>query len=288
MSPARVERERGWEVPAVEGEPAAPSDEPAPASRWRELAVRVALLTGCAVIVAAIALAIHLTKLEIPPVQAPVRALQPATAPVTALEPQPGVGGSASPVDRVDPAWARQVAAATGVPVRALLAYASADLTVDAEQPGCGIGWNTLAAIGAVESGHGTHGGATLGQDGHPSPPIRGIPLDGQREGVAAIADTDDGVWDGDVTWDRAVGPMQFIPSTWARWEADGNGDGVGDPNQIDDAALAAVHYLCASGNMTTPDGWRAAVLSYNRSDAYADQVAQIANGYASAAGTVP
>ena len=45
---------------------------------------------------------------------------------------------------------------------------------------------------------------------------------------------------------DRAVGPMQFLPASWARYGADGNGDGVRDPHQLDDAALAAAAYLCA------------------------------------------
>lgn len=69
--------------------------------------------------------------------------------------------------------------------------------------------------------------------------------------------------------------------STWAKWGADGNGDGVASPNQIDDAALAAARYLCASGTMTNTAGWRAAVFSYNQSNAYVNEVAAIANRYA-------
>lgn len=239
---------------------------------------------GVVVIAAAATAAMHLSSLGVPAVPMPTPAAAP---PLADAGPAPADRPDASSPVRIDPVWSQRVATATGIPVRALLAYASADLSVDAEQPGCGIGWNTLAAIGAVESGHGTHAGAVLGEDGYPDPPIRGIPLDGQRDGVAAIADTDGGLWDGDTVWDRAVGPMQFVPSTWERWAADGNGDGLDDPNQIDDAGLAAARYLCASGSLATPDGWRAAVLSYNRSDAYVDQVARIANGYATAAGAV-
>jgi membrane-bound lytic murein transglycosylase B len=77
---------------------------------------------------------------------------------------------------------------------------------------------------------------------------------------------------------------MQFIPGTWRRWGADADGDGVADPNQIDDAALTAARYLCAAGSMRNPSGWRTAVLSYNHSEEYVDRVAGAANDYAAKA----
>jgi membrane-bound lytic murein transglycosylase B len=190
---------------------------------------------------------------------------------------------SSSPLDRVDHAWAAKAAAATGIPDRAFLAYASADLTIEAEQPACGLGWNTLAAIGTVESDNGTYGGATLLPNGYTSKPLIGVPLDGGTFGgerVAAIPATGQGKPDGD-GWEHAIGPMQFLPSTWAKWGANGSGDLVASPDQIDDAALAAARYLCASGPMTTAAGWRAAVFSYNQSNAYVNEVADIANRYA-------
>jgi membrane-bound lytic murein transglycosylase B len=186
-----------------------------------------------------------------------------------------------SPTRRVDPTWAARTAAATGIPVRAVLAYGSATLTLGTQQPGCHIAWNTLAGIGAVESAHGTHSGARLLASGTTVPAIRGPALNGK--GVGTIRDSDNGSWDGDRAWDRAVGPMQFIPGTWRRWGTDGSGDGVADPNQIDDAALTAARYLCASGSMASGDGWRAAILSYNHSDAYVNNVAAMANRYAAA-----
>src|SRR5699024_2158668 len=134
--------------------------------------------------------------------------------------------------------------------------YGRAELAMRAEQPDCGLSWATLAGIGRIESNHGRYGGAVVGTDGYPSKPIIGVPLDGSP-GVDTISDTDNGVYDGDPTHDRAVGPMQFIPSTWLRWASDGNGDGVGSPQQIDDAALAAARYLCAGGrDMGTAEGW--------------------------------
>lgn len=191
-----------------------------------------------------------------------------------------------SPTQRVSPAWADAVAGLTGIPRRALLAYAAADLAMDAASPSCRLGWNTLAAIGSVETGHGTHGGTGLNAAGYPSVPIRGVALDGN--GVAAIRDTDGGRWDGDTVWDRAVGPMQFIPSTWARFASDGNADGVGDPNQVDDAALGAARYLCATGTMDSAETWRGAILAYNNSSSYVDQVASRANAYARAVEEIP
>jgi membrane-bound lytic murein transglycosylase B len=187
------------------------------------------------------------------------------------------------PIQGVDPTWLARTAAATGIPSRALLAYASANLQLRAEKPACALGWNTLAAIGLAESGHGTHAGSSIDENGVARPAILGIRLDGSQ-GIAAIRDTDKGAYDGDTQWDRAVGPMQFIPSTWAMDGADGNGDGVKDPQNIDDAALAAARYLCASSAMSTPAAWRTAVQSYNNSGPYIDSIAAAANRYASQA----
>jgi membrane-bound lytic murein transglycosylase B len=106
--------------------------------------------------------------------------------------------------------------------------------------------------------------------------PIRGIHLDG-RAGVALVRDTDGGKLDGDPNFDRAVGPMQFIPSTWAVSGVDGNGDGMKDPNNIFDAALATAHFLCAgSGDMTNPAQETAAVRRYNDADEYVPRPEQV------------
>ena len=88
--------------------------------------------------------------------------------------------------------------------------------------------------------------------------------------------------WHGDPTWDHAFGPMQFISSTWTSWQADGDGDGVADPNDIDDAALAAADYLCADGHdLTSGEGWTSAVLSYNHARSYLEAVHDAATAYA-------
>lgn len=149
--------------------------------------------------------------------------------------------------------------------------------------PSCGLGWTTIAGIAFVESDHGRHGGASVGEDGTVTPPIFGIALDG--ESAAYIPDSDGGVIDGDAENDRAVGPMQLIPQTWRNWHVDGNGDGVEDPQNLDDAVVATTNYLCrASGDMVDRAGWRAGIGAYNSSDAYIRAVADAANRYAKAA----
>ncbi|MEC3973900.1 lytic transglycosylase domain-containing protein [Amycolatopsis sp. H20-H5] len=183
--------------------------------------------------------------------------------------------------------WAAGAAPVVGVPARALMAYGNAEIAMRSTQPGCRISWATLAGIGRIESNHGQYGGAVLGADGRPSKPIIGVPLDGSS-GVKAIGDTDGGSLDGDPVTDRAVGPMQFIPSTWRKYASDGNGDGLGDPQQIDDAALAAARYLCVNGrDMASAAGWWSGILSYNNSTEYAQKVFGLADGYAKAAQTI-
>jgi membrane-bound lytic murein transglycosylase B len=208
-----------------------------------------------------------------PAAQSP--ALTGAPAPVAPAPARP----AADPY-RPDDAWLARVAAQTGIPPRALAAYARAHLRVAAEQPGCRVAWNSLAAIGGIESTHGSVHGSVLGEDGVPRPQILGPVLDGGAFG--AVHDTDGGAFDGDTTWDRAIGPLQFIPSTWETWGADGDGDGISDPNQIDDAALAAARYLCHAGDLAEPDTWRRAIFSFNHSDAYVADIANLANVYAS------
>ncbi len=82
---------------------------------------------------------------------------------------------------------------------------------------------------------------------------------------------------------------MQFIPGTWRSWGADGNGDGRKDPHNIHDAALAAGRYLCAGDrDLTGSAQLRAAVLSYNHSDAYLRTVLAWFDFYRKGAHAVP
>ncbi|MGH3978746.1 MAG: lytic transglycosylase domain-containing protein [Pseudonocardiaceae bacterium] len=215
----------------------------------------------------------------LPDVPAPVE-LGGMTVPLPQPEPEPAPAPAAPDPQQLFERWAAETAATTGVPERALWAYGNAHAVLAEIQPGCRLTWITLAGVARIESNHGRFRGRTLSADGVPSSPIIGVPLNGAPS-VRAIGDTDGGALDGDPVWDRAVGPFQFIPSTWARWRSDGNGDGVGDPQNIDDSALAAARYLCAGGrDIATGEGWLAAVLSYNRSVAYAHDVYTAAASY--------
>ena len=208
----------------------------------------------------------------VPAQPGPAPAEQPGPAPE---EPPPGAPQQAYA------RWAAGVAPVTGVPERALQAYAYAHTVVAETQPDCRLTWVTLAGIARIESNHGRFQGRTLGEDGRPSTPIIGIPLNGGPN-VRAIGDTDGGQLDGDQVWDRAVGPFQFIPTSWAKWRSDGDGDGAGDPQNIDDASVAAARYLCAGNrDLSTGLGWQRAVLSYNNSAAYVQSVYSAAEGYA-------
>lgn len=251
---------------------------------------RVPILAGVGlaiVALVAVGLGVTMTAGGTPP-GAPVPGIGAAPAGAT-LAPTPGTAPSTAPRMAADPgsaggpvpsaSWVAATAAATGIPAPAVRAYGAAQLR---EPAGCGLGWTTLAGIGWVESHHGTIGNRTLGEDGRSSRPILGPALDG-RDGRAAISSAPGSRSSpGARRWDRAIGPLQFLPSTWVKYAADGDGDGTADPNDLDDAALAATDYLCADGyDLSTGAGWAAAVFAYNHSQAYVNRVYAAATAYA-------
>src|SRR5215218_1126434 len=114
-----------------------------------------------------------------------------------------------------------------------------------------GIDWAILAAIGKMESGHGEGG--------------KEVTCIGSSAGVQ--------------------GPMQFLPSTWATVGVDGNGDGVKDVCQYEDAIFGAANYLARSG---APQDYHAALFSYNHAEQYVQVVLAQAEKYRSAEEDAP
>ena len=106
-----------------------------------------------------------------------------------------------------------------------------------------GLSWTVLAAIGQIESG------------------------DGQNMGPSTAG---------------ALGPMQFLPSTWAAWGVDGFGE-TGPPDIMNpfDAVPSAARMLCADGATTGDQGLRQAIFDYNHATWYVDEVLTLAAEYA-------
>jgi membrane-bound lytic murein transglycosylase B len=171
---------------------------------------------------------------------------------------------------------------ALGIPAIAMSAYRNAEHKMAVEAPGCGLSWNLLAGIGRIESGHA--GGGAVDARGTAVIPIYGPALDGTLPGNEVILQSSVG---NRVTYARAMGPMQFLPGTWARYASDGKGDGTADPQNLFDATLAAARYLCSGGlNLRDPAQVMAAILRYNNSMPYAQNVLGWAGAYAT--GVVP
>jgi membrane-bound lytic murein transglycosylase B len=171
---------------------------------------------------------------------------------------------------------------ALGIPTMALSAYRNAEQKMAMAEPGCGVSWNLLAGIGRIESGHA--GGGAVDARGTAVTPIYGPSLDGTLPGNEVIISSSAG---NRLTYARALGPMQFLPGTWARYAADGDGDGVADPQNLFDSTLTAARYLCSGGlNLRDPAQVMAAILRYNNSTPYAQNVLGWAAAYAT--GVVP
>ena len=201
------------------------------------------------------------------------------TQAITAPASVTSAGGSRSGVP-ADGGRIIATSSTSGIPAAALAAYQRAETVINSADRSCHLDWQLIAAIGRVESDHGRTNGNTLDGTGVARPGIYGLALDGTH-GTSRIADTDAGQYDADARYDRAIGPMQFIPSTWSVVGVDADGDGKRNPQDVDDAALATAVYLC-SGNddLSTVGGQRSAVYRYNHSTSYVDLVMSIASAY--------
>jgi membrane-bound lytic murein transglycosylase B len=123
-------------------------------------------------------------------------------------------------------------ATAGGIPAAYLILYRAAALTCP------GLPWVVLAAIGQVETGHGSN-------------------MSSSSAG--------------------AQGPMQFLPGTFAAYAVDGNGDGVKDIHNPADSIFTAAAYLCANHGGRNAAGTRAAIYRYNHANWYVELVLNIA-----------
>ena len=104
-----------------------------------------------------------------------------------------------------------------------------------------GLRWQVLASIGQIESGHGRNvGPSTAG----------------------------------------ALGPMQFLPSTWAAYGVDGDGDGKADVLNPYDAVPSAALYLCRNGAGAGGQSLYDAIYAYNHADWYVQEVLALADRY--------
>lgn len=187
---------------------------------------------------------------------------------------------SATGANTGEPASVVRAAPVSGViPQRMVEAYQRGEAVAAQRAPQCNMPWWLLAGIGRVESGHAA--GGAVDANGVTVTRILGPRLDGTTPDTAVITDTDGGRFDGDPHYDRAVGPMQFIPGTWVLAGVDGNGDGTANPSQVDDAAASAAMYLCSGGgDMSNPADMASAILRYNNSTQYVQDVLAGATAY--------
>jgi hypothetical protein len=152
-------------------------------------------------------------------------------------------GASSKVVNLVPVVTATKLPVATSVPTGKPASYLA--LYQESAAQYCrGLSWTVLAAIGEIESGDGANNGpSTAG----------------------------------------ALGPMQFMPATWAAWGIDAFGE-TGKPNIMDplDAVPSAARMLCADG-AGSASSLRAAIFDYNHADWYVNEVLALATEYAQA-----
>lgn len=159
-------------------------------------------------------------------------------------------------------------------------AYEKAAASAQQTQPGCGLQWGVLAAIGQVASHHGTTDGRSVGSDGVLAPPLFGKSLDGAG-GIPEVADTDKGSLDGDAEFDRTMGPMKLLPATWAEFGVDADGNGTKDVHNIADATSAVAAHLCQGGSdLSQESGLRKALSRFNALPVYTDTVVKLASQF--------
>jgi hypothetical protein len=269
-----------------------PPAEPAMAAeRRRRRSLVAGLVVSLTLLVLAAVVGVVVGVVSVPRGVAPVADPSPRTAqPTPALPSSAPAVPSGSPLptpptpptrpaDQLGP-WAARISAQIGVPPVAIQAYGYAAEAMRTGDPQCHLGWTTLAGVGQVESSHGQSSGAVLEVSGRSTPVVIGPALDG-RGGRALVHDTDAGAFDGDSTYDRAMGPMHLLPAEWRRYSVDADADAIADPYDIDDATLALARLLCAGPeDLSQLSGWNAAIARHHPGTAYATSVFAVADNY--------
>jgi hypothetical protein len=261
-------------------------DQEAETAAWRRMAVTGGLIVALALGSAAAGA----TVVPVMAGPAPAKTAQPInTDPVPTdsptADPTPTATPSEEPTAAPRPAtaftsWAAPLAGPLGIPQVALEAYGYAEWVLQQTRATCKLQWTTLAAIGKVTTEHGKLNGSSLDDGGRQRPGLIGPALNGAG-GNPKVADTDAGALDGDQTWDHAVGPMQFTPAMWRVSGVDGDDDALAEPQDIDDAALAAAYHLCSSGkDLSVVANWKAAVSSYHGLGPRLDKIFEEAQSY--------
>lgn len=206
------------------------------------------------------------------PQQPPARLAVPAQTPAgnAASAAGPSVLQVSAPVQAKAPqqqgksaldTWAAGLSGPLDIPERALIGYATGELTLRQEQPGCHLSWVTLAGIGKASSDHGRFGGDSLNGSGTAAKALGPVPLQGAAGGA---------------TGDQRGGPMQLTQQEWKQVH------GTGSIQDIDDAAVAAGRVLCANGaDLQSGLGWWKAIANYRGSDLFRQQVLGNAQLYA-------
>jgi membrane-bound lytic murein transglycosylase B len=255
-------------------------------SAWSRFTVMGGLIVAMA-IGSVITGAIVVPVIAAAPFPAKTAAPPPTTNPEPTILPtaEPTESPSAEPTAPPRPAtaftsWAAPLAGPLGIPQVALESYGYAEWVLQQTRSTCKLQWTTLAAIGKVTSEHGKLNGSSLDSTGRQRPAIIGPALNGTG-GNPKVNDTDAGALDGDQTWDHAIGPMQFTPAMWRVSGVDGDDDGLAEPQDIDDAALAAAYHLCSGGtDLSVAANWKAAVTAYHGLGPRIDKIFEEAQSY--------
>jgi hypothetical protein len=174
------------------------------------------------------------------------------------------------------------------IPLAALAAYQRTEAVINTADPHCHATWVLVAAAGRVLTDHGERGDRhRIAAGGRVTPALIGPTL--RSKDGRPIPDSDGGRLDDDRRHDHAVGPMLIDPPTWGVVGVDADGDGRRDPQDVDDAALAAAVRLCAGNEDLRRAADRTVALrELSRAPGFVAAVLDVAAGYRTDLRTAP